>query len=203
MPARCYRVAWSKVWDHFLSWPKVHPCRPPTAHQEAARPLSGSCASPSNRCGQSHRPTEWTSPCHSPTGARRRSDTAGPGGGVYWRLVSSCWGSGTCSPHCREKHSDRSDETDRCLSGSYYYISVDFFILFWTHSAPDTPKPTEKRCPPSWTDECSGGFKDYFEMPCSLYQDDKNRDHGQNRKRRRKPQTSLKCCNLTPQSSAT
>ncbi len=82
---------------------KVHPCRHLTARPAAAQTLSGSCEIPSNQCGPSHRPTEWTSPCRSPTEDHRRSDTAGPEEGVYWRLVSSCWGNGTCSPHWRER----------------------------------------------------------------------------------------------------
>lgn len=82
---------------------KVHPCRQLTACPVPGQPLSGSCGNPSNRCARSHRPTESTSPCRSPTGGHRRSDMAGPAGGVCWRPVSFYWGNGTCSPHCRER----------------------------------------------------------------------------------------------------
>lgn len=80
---------------------KVHPCRRLTASRVPGQPLSGSCGSPSNQSSQSHHPTGSTSLCRSPTGDHRRSDTAGPGGGAHWRLVSFYWGSGICSPRCR------------------------------------------------------------------------------------------------------
>lgn len=88
-------------------WITARPCSSRTARRPPLLSPSASCGSPSSRCAPRRRPTASTSLCRSPTGGLQRSGTAAPGGGACWRPAGFCWGSGTCSPRCRQSGHER------------------------------------------------------------------------------------------------